>query len=34
MPSAADNHAAHDCAERIRERVPRKLQELREAAGG
>lgn len=26
------NHAAHDYAERIRERLPRRLQELREAA--
>ncbi len=28
-----DNHAAQVCAERIRERLPRKLQELREACG-
>ena len=27
-----DNHDAHDYAERIRERLPRRLQELREAA--
>ena len=27
------NHEAHDYAERIRERLPRRLQELREAAG-
>ena len=33
MPSTPDNHDAHDYAERIRERLPRKLQELREAAG-
>ena len=33
MPSAPDNHEAHDYAERIRERLPRRLQELREAAG-
>lgn len=32
MPAPAD-HPAHDYAERIRERVPRRLQELREAAG-
>ena len=33
MPTAPDNHEAHDYAERIRERWPRRLQELREAAG-
>lgn len=33
MPSIPDNHAAHDYAERIRERLPRRLQETREAAG-
>ena len=33
MPNAPDNHEAHDYAERIRERWPRRLQELREAAG-
>lgn len=33
MPSAPDNHDAHDYAERIRERLPRRLQEIREAAG-
>ena len=33
LPAAPDNHDAHDYAERIRERLPRKLQELREAAG-
>jgi hypothetical protein len=31
MPAAPDNHDAHDYAERIRERLPRRLQELREA---
>jgi hypothetical protein len=29
--SSASNHEAHDYAERIRERLPRRLQELREA---
>lgn len=33
MPTAPDNHDAHDYAERIRERLPGRLQELREAAG-
>lgn len=33
MPAHADNHDAHDYGERIRERLPRRLQELREAAG-
>jgi hypothetical protein len=33
MPAAPDNHDAHDYAEHIRERLPRRLQELREAAG-
>ena len=33
MPSSADNHKAHDYAERIRERLPRRQQELRERAG-
>ncbi|WP_397379434.1 hypothetical protein [Prosthecobacter sp.] len=32
IPTAPDNHAAHDYAERIRERLPRRFQELREAA--
>lgn len=32
MPAAPDNHEAHDYAERIRERLPRRLQELRKAA--
>lgn len=33
MPATPDNHEAYDYAERIRERLPRRLQELREAAG-
>ena len=33
LPSTPNNHAAHDYAERIRARLPRRLQELREAAG-
>ena len=33
MPVAPDNHDAQDYAERICERLPRRLQELREAAG-
>ena len=33
MPNAPDNHEAHDYAERIRERLPRRHQELREAIG-
>jgi len=33
MPAAPDNHDAHDYAERIRERLPRRHQELREANG-
>jgi hypothetical protein len=33
MPTAPDNHDAHDYAECIRERLPRRLQELREAMG-
>ena len=33
MPSAPDNHDTHDYAERIRDRLPRRLQELREACG-
>ena len=32
MHTAPDNHDAHDYAERIRERLPRALRELREAA--
>ena len=31
MPTAPDNHDAYDYAERIRERLPRRLQETREA---
>jgi transcriptional regulator with XRE-family HTH domain len=31
--SSASNHEAHDYAERIRERLPRRLQELRERCG-
>ena len=31
MPTVPDNHDAYDYAERIRERLPRRLQELREA---
>ena len=33
MPTAPDNHEAHDYAERIRERLPRRLQELLERCG-
>jgi DNA-binding XRE family transcriptional regulator len=33
MPTAPDNHDAHEYAERIRERLPRRLQELRERCG-
>ena len=33
MPTAPDNHDAHDYAERISERLRRGLQELREACG-
>jgi hypothetical protein len=33
MPSAPDNHDAHNYAERIRERLRRRLQELRERCG-
>jgi len=33
MPTAPDNHDAHDDAERIRERLPRRLEALREAMG-
>ena len=33
MPTAPDNHDAHDYAERIRKRLPRRLQELRERCG-
>ena len=30
MPAAQDNHDARDYSERIRDRLPRRLQELRE----
>jgi hypothetical protein len=30
MPTAQGNHATHDYAERIHERLPRRLQDLRE----
>ena len=33
MPAAPENHHAHDYAERIRERLRRRLLELREAMG-
>ena len=33
MPPAPNKHDAHDYAERIRDRLPRRLQELREAIG-
>ncbi len=33
MPTAPDNHDAHDYAERIRARLPRRLQELTERCG-
>lgn len=33
MPTAPDSHDAHDYAERIRERLPRRHQELRERCG-
>jgi hypothetical protein len=33
MPTAPDGHDAHDYAERIRERLPRRLQELRKRCG-
>ncbi len=33
MPTAPDNHDAHDYAELIRERLRRRLQELRERCG-
>lgn len=33
MPAPSDNHDAHDYAERVRERLPRRLQELREGHG-
>lgn len=33
MPTVHHSHQAHDYAERIRDRLPRRLQELREACG-
>ncbi len=33
MPALSDSHDAHEYAERIRARLPRRLQELRERAG-
>ena len=33
MPATPNNHDAHDYAERIRERLPRRLEALREAMG-
>jgi transcriptional regulator with XRE-family HTH domain len=33
MPLLSDSHDAHDYAERIRERLPRRHQELRERCG-
>ena len=33
MPAPPGRHAAHDYAERIRERLPRRLQDAREACG-
>jgi len=33
MPDASRNHEAHSYAERIRERLPHRLQELRERCG-
>jgi transcriptional regulator with XRE-family HTH domain len=33
MPTAPDNRDSHDHAERIHERLPRCLQELRERCG-
>ena len=32
MPAAPDNHDAYDYAERIRERLPRRLQKLADLA--
>ena len=32
MRSSSDNHDVHDYAKRFRERLPRRLQDLREAA--
>ena len=33
MPTASDNHDSYNYAERIRARLPRRLQELRERCG-
>ena len=33
MTSPPNNNDAHDCAERIRERLPRAFVKIREAAG-
>ena len=33
MPRSSESHAANDYADRIRARLPLRLQELREAAG-
>jgi hypothetical protein len=33
MPTAPDSHDAYDYAERILERLPRRMQALREATG-
>ena len=33
MPTVPDNHDAHNYAERIRERLPGRLEELRERCG-
>jgi transcriptional regulator with XRE-family HTH domain len=33
MPATPNNHDAHEYAERIRERWPRRLRELREGCG-
>ena len=33
MPSSSTKRDAYDYAERIRERLPRRMQELREASG-
>ncbi len=33
MSTAPDNHDAYDYTERIRDRLPRRLRELREARG-
>jgi hypothetical protein len=33
MPTAPDNHDAHEYTEHIRDRPPRRLEELREVIG-